>query len=272
MLSLDIAICTLGKAGIARVASMNLPQLPGVRYVVSWQGHDGIEVPEALYSRSDIALHRYNERGLSRNRNNAFEHCTADIVLIADDDLIFHVPGLDELRRVFEENPKIDFATFRSERPDMKHFPSESVALGKRLPKNYHVTSFEIALRRATTGSLRFCAEFGLGAEKYHGGEEELLLQSAVRRGMHCRFFPITICSHPHESTGTKARMTDGNLRAFGAVIALTYPWTTALRLPLKAWRLCRRRQASFFHALSLMSAAAIAVPALLRRNRNTLW
>ena len=87
MLTLDIAIVTHRPEGIARVAAMNLPVIDGVRYVVSWQSHEEAPVPESLV-RDDVEIHRFDGRGISLNRNHAYDHCRADIVLNADDDLI----------------------------------------------------------------------------------------------------------------------------------------------------------------------------------------
>ena len=73
-------------------------------------------------------------------------------------------------------------------------------------------------------------------------------------------------------SVGSKNRLTDGNLLASGCVIALTYPFSAILRVPLKAWRIFRQGQASLPRAIWQISRGAIAAPSLLRRNRDTLW
>lgn len=270
--TLDIAICTYRPEGIGRVASMTLPRLEGVRYVVSWQSDEGAAVPDALKNRDDVIVCRFDQPGLSRNRNNAFDHCTADIIVCSDDDVTFFPDGIQALRKAFAENPDVDFATFRSVHGDMSRFPAESVRLSLPYPKGYHVSSIELSMRRSRTGALRFCPEFGLNSPRLHCGEDEMLLLSAIKRGLECRYFPITVCSHPHESTGTAMRLTDATLRASGAVIALTTPVTTALRLPLKAWRLHSSGQSGFFRALRHLFSGALSSRAVLRRNHDTLW
>ena len=87
MLTLDVLIATHTPEGILRVADMNLPVVEGVRYIVSWQDHRDAEIPPALDARNDVTVDRFGQRGVSFNRNNAIELSTADVYLVADDDL-----------------------------------------------------------------------------------------------------------------------------------------------------------------------------------------
>lgn len=262
--SLDLAVVTYRPEGIERVAHMVLPPVPGVRYVVSWQDSGDTPVPESL-KRPDVSIYRLDGRGISRNRNNAIRNCKADVVLFADDDIVYTEESFRRVREVFMCHPEVDVATFRSEHGDMSRFPSVETRLGRKMPRGYYVTSFEIALRRNL--NLRCCEELGLGSPSLHGGEDEIFLLSAIRRGLDCRFFPITICAHPHESTGTKARMTPGNLMAAGCVIALMYPGSAWFRVLLKAWRVWRTGKAPFASAFSNILRGSLMAHTLLHRH-----
>lgn len=215
---------------------------------------------------------RYDGKGLSGNRNNALDHCTADLALFADDDIILNPKGIAQLRRYMEEHTAVDVVTMKSVHGDMSRFPSIETDLNGGYPKGYSVASFEIAVRRSTAGGLRLCPELGLGAERLWGGEDEAFLLCAIHRGLRCRFVPIEICAHPGESTGTKSRLTNENLLAMGCVSHLTYPATSFLRLPLKAWRLWRAGQAGFLRAIRYLASGAMSAGPLRRRNRDTLW
>lgn len=270
-LTLDIAIATHLPEGISRVAKMNLPKIENVKYVISWQNHQDSEIPETL-KRDDIEIYRFDLQGQSLNRNNAFSHCSSDIILCSDDDLIYSRDGLLSLIDAFAKHPEVDFATFRSIHHGSKvAFPSQSSQLTLPLPKNYSVACFEIAFRRSTAGWLRCHPKLGLGSKHMHGGEDELLLLTAIRRGLNCRFFPITVCSHPQPSTGTKSTLTSKNLCAMGCIIALTYPWSCVLRVPLKAWRVSRSGQASLAKSLWNLASGALRAPFLFL-DRGTMW
>ena len=167
-LSLEVMISTLGSDGIKRVAAMTLPQMAGVSYLVSWQtvGEDSL-LPEQLEARSDVRVIRTASKGLSRNRNHALDHASADVLLIADDDLDYIPQGLEAVRTAFEADPDLDIGLFRYSNGCggyEKVYPQSPVRIAGHLPKDYYTTSMEIAIRReGRSGSLRFHEEFGLG-------------------------------------------------------------------------------------------------------------
>lgn len=269
MTTIDIALITYRPEGIKRVAGSNLPILPGVRYIVSWQAHENAPIPTGLV-RQDILIYRYDGKGLSNNRNNAIAHCTADVIVFADDDIELFPDGIRELQETYSTHPEIDFISFRAILGDKKH-PDKPVKLGLPLPTGYYIASVEISFRRSA--ALLCCPELGLNSTYMHGGEDEILLVSALKRGLNCWFFPITASRHDHPSTGTRTNLSPSNLRASGCVIALTYPWwETMLRLPLKAWRSYKANQSSLLRALTYLTHGAILSRPLLRRNRDSLW
>lgn len=250
MLTLDLIIATLGPEGIRRVASMLLPPMDGVSYIISWQRSDGVDVPPAIASRTDVTLLRDDGIGLSRNRNNALNHSTADIRLIADDDLIYTSEQLRDVIATFESNPGLDVACFRYDGADSKVYPDRECPLFP-VPKYYFPTSFEMALRnRGEAAALRYDERFGLGSALFPLGEEEELLYRIGRLRLDARFFPVTITTHPGHTTGLRPVTDPRALRGQGATIALFYPRTWILRVPLKAWRNSRAGLAPFFRTL----------------------
>lgn len=270
-LTLDILIATHRPEGILRLADADFPKVPGVSYVVSWQNHKDFPIPDALL-RPDMKIFRLDFPGLSRNRNNALAHCSSDIVLIADDDVEIDAQGMQSVIDTFSENPDVEVATFRSVHGDMSRFPDHTVDLNSNWPKGYYVSSIEIAFRRIPCSDLRFCPELGLGSRYLHGGEDEAFILSAIKRNHECRYFPVTICAHPHESSGNRRLMSAASMRAAGCYIALRWPATAFLRAPLKAWRIFSKRQASLPKALCHVIHGALMAHGVLRRNRDSLW
>ncbi|MGN1246417.1 MAG: glycosyltransferase [Muribaculaceae bacterium] len=266
MTTLDVLICTLNE-GILRVKNVLLQPQSGIRYVVSWQ-QDGYkcDIPPELI-RSDVAISTISGRGLSRNRNNAIAQSTADICLIADDDVKYTPDSFRAVINTFESNPNLDIATFRSQSEfEQKIFPDYQFNLAKPT-KGYYATSFEIAFRRKSIArKLRFNELFGLGAPVLHAGEENVFIIDAVRQGLDCRFFPITIVTHNHPTTGVNPIQTPGTLMAQGAYIYIAYRDCTApLRYVLKAWRMSRSTRTGFFSALWYITKGA----AYARRHLN---
>lgn len=272
MISTDISIITHTPEGIARVAAMLPARIDGVRYVVSWQDHRNEQVPAELSARGDVLVVRFDESGLSRNRNNSLAHCSAELVIMTDDDVALIPEGIDCLRKLAEENPDVDLLTFRSEMSGTKRYPAVPTRLGRRWPKGYGVAAIEIAIRGRMTGKLRCCPELGLGAPRLQAGEDEMMVYGAIRRGVNCMFFPVTVARHHHDSTGCRQNPPDGVIMASGACIALMYPVSALLRIPLKAWRMFRGHGVGLFRGLKCLLKGAFESRGVLSRNHDTLW
>lgn len=260
MLTLEVLIATHMPAGLERVAAMALPYTDGVSYIVSWQQHGNAPVPWSLACRDDVTVLRFDGIGVSANRNNAIDHARADIYLNADNDLIYTAAQLQAVRRVFAENPDVDYASFRYE-GTAKYYPPSECSLTAAVPKGFYQSSIEIAVRRnARTAALRFNTMFGFGAGYLQAAEDEVFLLTARRMGLNCRYFPIIITRHEGLSTGQRPVSDPGVLRAMGAYLRLAYPVTFIPRILLKARRLAAARRASMGQALTQMCRGAVYI------------
>ncbi|MCH5229372.1 MAG: glycosyltransferase [Muribaculaceae bacterium] len=248
MSELDIAICTYKPQGMEKVASEVMPPSPGIRYVVSWQDHNNTPLPQSISSRNDVRVFRYDETGLSNNRNNAINHCESDIVLISDDDLQFHSEAIKKIAEIFKDRPEMDIAVFKIKFPLTKKYPEKEQKLSLPLPKGYYASSVELAFRRSQIGNLRFWPELGLGNSFYQAGEDELFLISAIKRGLNVRFIDLEIAIHPTMSTGDK--VSPGILRGQGFIMGILYPFSSLARIPVKAYRNYKSRKSTFWLSL----------------------
>ena len=248
MLTLDILISTINE-GIENVPDIILAPIEGVRYVISWQkcGYSA-SVPQALL-RGDVTVSAINERGLSRNRNNALAHATADVCLIADDDVRYKPEYLKEVIDTFSSINDVDVALFQYKSVNgSKSYPSYSFNL-ENMPRGYYASSIEIAFRReSVAGMLRFNELFGLGAPVLKAGEDGVFLLDAVKLGLKCRFFPKVVVEHEGQSTGVVNIASRGVLMAKGAYIYLAYGRISAwMRYVVNAWRIHRQVPAMGF-------------------------
>lgn len=254
-MTLDVIIATYKPDGIERLSRMDLPILDGVGYIVSWQSSDDYPVPENL-QRSDVSIYRMEGKGLSRNRNNAIEHSSADIVYIADDDLELMPGALTRIIERFIQFPDTVMATFRM-KDDGKTYPDDVTELSFYLPKNYNVCSCQMAFRRSAFSEIKFNTSYGINSGCFESGEDEIFHLNFRKRGLVCRFFPDEVSSHPHESTGFKAITNPRTVQGMGAVMTKCYPRTFMLRIPLKAYRLKKSGRSGFFYALRHLIAGS---------------
>lgn len=257
--SLSVTISTMGPDGIERVAAMNLPQVSGVEYIVSWQKHDDMPVPQSIL-RDDIKIVRTSTIGLSNNRNNAISHAIGEVILIADDDLTYRPEQLQAIIDAFRYNPDIDIASFRYNKPLLKRYPDRALPFDK-LPKGYHPASIEIAFRRKLSlgvNPLKFNPSLGLGAPYLRAGEEDLFLMQAAARGYRGMYFPIEITTHNGVATGGRRATDPGVLRANGAVIAMRRPWLWPVAVLVNSLRISRAGRAPVLRAAAEMTKGAI--------------
>lgn len=231
---LEIQICTIGD-GILKVPEMLLQERPDVRYLVSWQNGNPLDVPKAevlsCFRRKDIRLFTLQGCGLSRNRNNALMRTEGDIVLISDDDCKYTNEYLDNIISTYRQEPEADVILFKANYP--KAYPAGQMSYRKAMRcKGYYPASVEITIaRKAIESGLRFNEDFGLGSGKYICGEESVLLKDAERSGMNILFVPRLIVDTPAGTTGEKF-LTDINVqKAKGATFRYCYPrWEAWLR------------------------------------------
>lgn len=240
MIKLQVLICTFGAEGLQRIARGTYPVVEGVEYLISWQcpadEDKAMEIPEAL-KREDFKIFPVKSRGLSRNRNHALFLASAPYCLIADDDLNYFADGLKAVINTFDNNPGLDIATFEYCGADAKAYPSEGFDL-RHPPKGYFITSFEIAFRREKvidTGIL-FDPDFGVGA-KYPAGEEDLWLDSLLRKGLNARFYPVMIAEHTGPTSGIRLAANPQMIRTKGAVFRRRFPLTWPGRMITHALR-----------------------------------
>ncbi|MDE7414539.1 MAG: glycosyltransferase [Muribaculaceae bacterium] len=239
---LQILVATFKKEGLERLATVNLPEINDVEYIISCQNPLGNEIgiPDSLL-RPDIKIYFSNTKGLSRNRNILLQLASAPLCLIADDDLVFLPEGLKKLIETFDNNPDLDIATFKYSIPGggtEKEYPTYPFYLDKPA-KGYYLTSFEIAFRREAvkkTGVL-FNENFGIGAPLYGCGEEDIWMASLLKKKLKGMFFPIFIAQHQGETTGIRNAAKPEVLRAQGLIIRNFYPLSSFPRIFLKAYR-----------------------------------
>ncbi len=257
--ALSVTISTLGKDGIDRVARMQLPEVCGVEYVVSWQKHDDLPVPSPLL-RDDIRIVRTPTTGLSHNRNSAISQAHGEIILIADDDLKYRPEQLQAVIDTFQAHPETDIASFRYDRPALKRYPEREMPF-RELPKGYVPVSFEIAFRRKVTSgadAISFNPLLGLGAPYLTAGEEDLFLMQAASRGYSGHYYPIEITTHNGVATGGRKVTDNGVLRANGALIALRRPMLWPAAITAAAMRMKRAGRAPFFKSVVEMTKGAV--------------
>lgn len=149
----------------------------------------------AQYPTDHGRAHIYStcQRGLTKSRNMAIRHATADVCLLCDDDEVFLPDYETRILQAYQTLPQADLIAFKiSNRPPS--FPDRVMRL--RFPKTLKVSSWQISFRRERVLSAGIRFDELLGAGTGNGAEEELkFLTDCQRAGLVMYYVPTEIAS-----------------------------------------------------------------------------
>lgn len=141
---------------------------------------------DIVYKGNEVIMYTWNERGVGLNRNNLIMRADAEIVLFADDDVIYDEGYADTILKAFDEHPEADAITF-----DVVPIPD---TINPCLNKTWHRIRWYNCLKYGAprlairTKVLRekntyYSLLFGGGA-KYSSGEDSLFIAELIKRGV----------------------------------------------------------------------------------------
>jgi glycosyltransferase involved in cell wall biosynthesis len=162
--------------------------------VINQCGYDSMNTELNPFGR--VSWIDSSTKGLSTSRNLAIRSSSADICLLADDDLIY-VDGLSHLIiNEFKKKESADLIIFLVDRlkGGNANFWSTSRRLGYL--SSMKVSSVQIAFRRKSiiSNGIYFNESFGAGA-KYYAGEENIWLWACLKKGLKIYYSPVKIAT-----------------------------------------------------------------------------
>lgn len=213
--SFDLVVATVGRADeLSRLLdSLEAQDYPSLRVVVVDQ-NDDLRAADLLGGRKLELVHLQSERGLSRARNVALEHVSADVVAFPDDDCVYP-PGL--LRRVaerFAHDDTLAGLTGRAADSSGRSAPSWKDDAATLTDDNLwnRAISFTIFLRRSVVERVgTFDERLGLGStEPWGSGEEIDFLVRAIRTGARIEYDPTLVVQHEVRENDAPIGFRDG--------------------------------------------------------------
>lgn len=161
------------------------------------------DVPADVNSHSRKFL-SFRERGLSRSRNRAVENSTAEICVIADDDMYYTDDYRETISRAYNKYPDADIIAF--------HVDNENRASQKKVMKEGRIgfirsmklASWQITFKKSSLSKkgILFDEKFGTGTEDYMG-EENILLFDCLRNKLKIYYVPIKIATLKKDTEST---------------------------------------------------------------------
>ncbi len=213
--SFDLVVATVGRVEeLGRLLdSLEAQEYPRVRVLVVDQNEDARLEP-ILSKRGVETLHLRSGKGLSRARNAALEHVTADVIAFPDDDCVYPPGLLGRLAERFSSDSGLDALTGRAEDDSGMSADSWETASARLTDDNLwnRAISFTIFLRRTVVERVgTFDERLGLGSnEPWSSGEEIDYLIRAVRSGARIEYDPSLVVRHDVRLDDARVGLRDG--------------------------------------------------------------
>lgn len=133
----------------------------------------------------NVRWYDFQERGVGLNRNNALLRSTADICLLADDDVWYEECYEKTVLDAFEKNPKADVILFNiySESGEKRSNATKNIRV--RLNNCGRYGAVRIAFRRLSVikNAISFNQLFGGGC-MFTAGEDTMFLRACIKKGL----------------------------------------------------------------------------------------
>lgn len=144
------------------------------------------------------------EKGLSKSRNLGLQNAQGNIVLIADDDLIFEKNFDKIILNAFNDFQDAALITFKTLNKKGETYRNYNSSIRLHSYKSIEtIMSVEIALNisKIRSKKLQFDELFGLGSF-FETAEEHLFCRGIMKAGLKAYFYNEFIVTHPNSSSG----------------------------------------------------------------------
>lgn len=241
-MKLQVLVTTMHQTDFSKYTQMNLQT-----DAVFANQTDRNEFVETQIGGCNVKLISTDSRGLSRNRNIALVHTKqdTDLILFADDDLVFNNGYERAILEEFEKHPEAEAIKFNI------HDLSETRKLSMR-----RIKKFEKATRRNMSSSgvcgaaikntvirennLHFHENFGAGAANYCG-EDTIFLMDMIDK--HIKFYrsPVDIAGIDQTESAWFEGFNERYFRTAGKVLGTCYPMLSYLIVIRSAFKAHKR-------------------------------
>ncbi|SCX06467.1 glycosyltransferase family 2 protein [Candidatus Aquiluna sp. UB-MaderosW2red] len=169
---------------------------------IAWRG-EGLA---SLIMREDVSLEELSTMGVAKSRNRAIWQAKGEYLVFSDDDIEFNVQGLETAIEYLDNHPELSLLLGQAKDPTgtlRKRYPKKPEKLTRM--NSAKAATYEMIIRVEAIRQLGvfFDEEFGAGSKNYLG-DEYIFIVDLLKAGGQGSFVPITIATHPKESSGSR--------------------------------------------------------------------
>ncbi|PHD75787.1 hypothetical protein COF64_11430 [Bacillus sp. AFS043905] len=180
-MEIEVLLSTMDQKDLSIINKMNIR---GNAIIINQCDYNDFK--EINEKNRSIKMFSFNERGIGLSRNTALMRSSADICILADDDVVYNNEYLNIVLDAFKNNPKADVMIFNV--PSLNK-ERQGHTIVKEAPVNYfnfmRYGAVRIAFKRESIikSNIFFSLLFGGGA-KYSSGEDTLFIFDCLKKGL----------------------------------------------------------------------------------------
>jgi len=195
MASIEVLVATMSQKDLSKYNEMNIQT-----DAVFANQDDRYDYLEEVINGNTVKMITTAQRGLGKNRNIALSHAKADILMLADDDLVYMDGYRENVLNAFSEIKDADIIIFNydtnSERKPRKNKTIKRVRLWNFT--KYGTCRIVIKRKAIMKCNINFALLFGSGS-LYNSGEDSLFLRECLKKG-------LKIYTHPYKTSDVDTR------------------------------------------------------------------
>ncbi len=189
---IEVIVATMHQTDFSKVSDMNIST-----DAVFANQTDETFFSEKSFDSFTAKMISTQTRGVGINRNIGLQYASGDILLLADDDMVYADNYAKTVAKAFEEIPDADAVIFNIETvgQDMGRRQNQKISR-VRIYNCLNYGAVRIAVRRSSLAKKRICFStcFG-GGTIYSAGEDSLFICDMLRSGLKIYTYPETIAA-----------------------------------------------------------------------------
>ena len=260
-MELEVLVATMGQKDLSLHERMNLRQNAVIANQCGSWGYE-----EKTESYGTIRMLSTATKGVGINRNLALQLSKADILLFADDDIVYYDSDLQPVIDAFKQLPDADVIFFGIDMTkDGEVFDRRRHSTGRlHLWNSLRYGACRMAVRRESVirKQLSFSTLFGGGC-MYCSGEDTIFIRDCLKAGLHLYSYDYVLGACAKDSSTWFTGYDNKYFFDRGAMLACAFPKGKHLLKPYYAMKLHRKSGTPVKDILQLMNAGDQAFASL---------
>ncbi len=184
-MNVEVLIVTMNQSDFSLISKMNIKTDAIIGNQCSRNG-----VHEFECNGQRIRMYSFNEKGVGLNRNTILMRAESDIVLFADDDVVYFDDYENTILSAYRDNPEADAILFNlteRKKQGAEVYKKNLVEKKKQINRfnygRYGTVCFSAKLCKLREKNIYFHLDFG-GGTKYSCGEDTIFLRDCIHKKM----------------------------------------------------------------------------------------